>query len=53
MSGLKIKVEKTKTIWIGSLSYSNRQICRDYKLDWMQGPFKILGVTYTAEIYNI
>ena len=53
MSGLKINVEKTKAIWIGSSSYSNRQICRDYKLDWTQGPFKILGVTFTAEIYNI
>lgn len=46
MSGLKINVEKTKAIWIGSLSYSNRQI-------WTQGPFKVLGETFTAEIYNI
>ena len=53
MSGIKINVEKTKAIWIGSLSYSNRQICKDYKLDWTQGPFKVLGVTFTAEIYNI
>lgn len=53
MSGLKINVEKTRAIWIGSLSYSVRQICKDYKLDWTQGPFKILGVTFTAEVYNI
>ena len=53
MSGLKINVEKTKAIWIGSLSYSNRQVCRDYKLDWTKGPFKVFGVTFTAEIYNI
>ena len=52
MSGLKINVEKTRAIWIGSLNNSNRQICREYNLDWTQGPFKILGVTFTAEVYN-
>lgn len=53
MSGLKINEEKTRAIWIGSLSYSNRHICQEYKLDWTQGPFKILGVTFTVEVYNI
>ena len=41
MSGLKINVEKTRAIWIGSLSHSNRQLCREFKLDWSQGAFKI------------
>ena len=41
MSGLKINVEKTRAIRIGSLSHSNRQLCREYKLDWSQGAFKI------------
>ena len=49
MSGLKINVEKTKAIWIGISSNSKRQLCKDYKLDWTQGPFKILGVTFTTE----
>ena len=53
MSGLKINVEKTKAIWIGISSNSKRQLCKDYKLDWTQGPFKILGVTFTTELYNI
>lgn len=53
MSGLKINVEKTRAIWIGSLSNSNRQLCKEYKLDWSQGPFKILGVMFTAEVFNI
>ena len=52
MSGLKINVEKTRAIWIGSLNNSNRQICREYNLDWTQDPFKILGVTFTVEVYN-
>ena len=25
----------------------------DFKLDWSQGPFKILGVTFAIEVYNI
>ena len=33
MSGLKINVEKTRAIWIGSSNNSNRQICREYNLD--------------------
>ena len=53
MSGLRINVEKTRAIWIGSLSNSVRQECKDYKLDWTQGSFKILGVTFTSEVYNI
>lgn len=53
LCGLKINVEKTKAIWIGSLSNSNIKICNDYKLDWNQGPFKILGVTFTTELFDI
>ena len=41
MSGLKINVEKTRAIWIGSLSHSNKQLCKEYKLDWSHGSFKI------------
>ena len=51
MSGLKLNVEKTKAIWIGSLSHSNRQLCKKYKLDWSQGAFKILGVTISVEVF--
>ena len=47
ISGLKINIEKTKGIWIGSCSNSERKICRNYQLDWTQGPFKILGVCKT------
>ena len=53
MSGLKINVEKTRAIWIGSLNHSNRQLCKEYKLDWSQGSFKILGVNFTAEVFDI
>ena len=53
MSGLKINIEKTRAIWIGSLSHSNGQLCREYKLDWTQGEFKILGVTFSVEVFDI
>ena len=52
MSGLRINVEKTREIWFGSLSNSVRQVCKDYKLDWTQASFKILGVTFTSAVYN-
>lgn len=53
ISGLKINIEKTKAIWIGSLSNSDQRVCRNYQLDWTQGPFKILGVIFTTEVFDI
>ena len=53
MSGLKINVDKTKAIWIGSMTKSNRKLCQEYKLDWDQKPIKILGVTFTPEVFNM
>ena len=53
MSGLKNNVEKTRAIWIDSLNHSSRQLCKEYKLDWSQGSFRILGVTFTAEVFDI
>ena len=52
-SGLQINVEKTRAVWIGSLNKSIHKMCQDYKLDWNQGLFKILGVTFTPEVYDI
>ena len=53
MSGLKINVDKTKAVWIGEMAHSDLQICRDIKLDWSKGPFKILGVNFTASVFDI
>ena len=52
MSGLKINFEK-KAIWIGSLSHSEDRLFQRYKLDWTQGPFKIPGVVFTTEVFDI
>ena len=35
------------------MSKSKTQICPGYDLDWEQKPIKILGVTFTAAVYNI
>ena len=35
------------------MNNSNRKMCKDYKLDWNQGPFKILRVTFTPEVFDI
>ena len=28
-------------------------MCRNQRLDWSQGPFKVLGVTFTTEVFDI
>ena len=53
ISGLKINVEKTKAIWIGVLCHSENRPCLNYELDWTQGPFKILGFTFSSEVFDI
>ena len=40
MSGLQINVEKTKAVWIGAMSKSERKLCHEFKLDWNQNPLK-------------
>ena len=28
-------------------------MCRNQRLDWSQGPFNVLGVTFTTEVFDI
>ena len=53
MSGLKINKDKTKALWIGSKINSTERLCNEHNLDWEHGPIKILGVTFSPEVYNI
>ena len=53
MSSLKINIEKTRAVWIGSMNKSNCQLCRDIHLNWEQKPIKILGVTFTPEVFDV
>ena len=52
MSGLRSNQDKTKAIWIGFRTNSTELICREHNLDWLQGPIKILGVTFIPEVFN-
>ena len=45
--------KKNRTIWIGAKSNSNNKLRDKYKLDWTQGPVKILRVTFTTYVYDI
>ena len=47
MSGLKINEDKTNALWI------LKKMCKEYNLDWEQKPLKILGVTFTGEVFDI
>lgn len=42
ISGLKVNVEKTRVIWIGSSVGSPIKLCQHVKLDWTQSNFKVL-----------
>ena len=53
MSGLKVNEDKTKALWIGAMCKSNKIMCKNYNLDWEQKPLKNLGVTFTAEVFDI
>ena len=53
MSGLKINVDKTRALWIGSSCGSSGKLCEEYGLDWSQEPLKILGVTFSPLVFNI
>ena len=56
MSCLKINVEKGRAIWIGAKRFLDDRLCHHYKLDWGQGPLKMLRVNFSAylnEIWNI
>ena len=35
------------------MNKSNRQLCRDFHLDWKQKPITILGVTFTPEVFDV
>ena len=53
MSGLKINVDKTRALWIGSLSNSKETFCDEYPLDWSQEPLKASGVVFSPLVLNI
>ena len=53
MSGLKINVDKTRALWIGSSCGSSGKLCEEYALDWSQKSLKILGISFSPLVFNI
>ena len=47
-SGLKINIEKTIVIWLGSNTNSNIRYMPHLKLEWNPPKFKILGLQTTS-----
>ena len=46
ISGLKINLEKTNVIWIGSKKHSQDKIC----VKWGSSTFKLLGITFSVDL---
>ena len=38
---------------MGAMCKSEKRMCKEYNLDWDKKPLKILGVTFTAEVFDI
>ena len=53
ISGLKINMEKTKVIWIGSKKGSSIRYCEQYNLVWNPETFVILGVEFSVNLKAI
>jgi hypothetical protein len=46
ISGLKVNVDKTTAIWIGSLKGQENDICPQLGIQWEKEKFKLLGITF-------
>jgi len=54
ISGLKINIEKTSAIWIGSKKGSDEILCKDYKMSWVGTKlFAYLGITLCINLNDI
>ena len=53
MSGLKINIDKTRELWIGSSSSKTERLCEEFPLDWSQELLRILGVIFSPLVFNI
>ena len=52
-SGLKMNKEKTKVIWIGRKKHSKDKLKITEKLDWSKTEFKLLGITFNVDLYQM
>lgn len=53
-SGLKVNIDKTKAIWLGSKSNSTETMCSGRKLNWETSEtFVVLGITFSTDLHQI
>ena len=53
MSGLKINLDKSKAIWIGSKAKICEKICHDLNIEWVTGEFDVLGIKFTPNFEEL
>ncbi len=53
ISGLKMNVNKTQVIWLGSKKYSDEIISPDLNLQWGNQSFTLLGIEYHVDLNKI
>lgn len=53
MSGLKLNIEKSQAIWIGSMAGQKLKLCESLDLDWQSGNFDILGITLNPNLQDL
>ena len=52
-SGLKPNIEKTKCIWIGSMKNSNQRVHPEKSIEWTNGEFTLLGISYSTRLCDM
>lgn len=53
ISGLKININKTQVIWIGSKKYSLDQFLPELGLQWGRDHFMLLGIEFNVNLHKI
>ncbi len=55
ISGLKVNIEKTQAVWIGSKKHSNDKICNEVHVKWVKAmeTFKTLGIIFSTNLPNM
>ena len=51
-SGLKLNVEKTNAVWLGSMRNSNQKFMPHLNIKWNPPTFKILGIVFTNDLVD-
>ncbi len=55
VSGLKVNIEKTQAVWIGSKNNCMDKICNDINIKWVENTetFKTLGINFSVNLEDM